>query len=354
MLHLPCRVVRTLRGAFRVALLVPGLAVAQARDVRICAGGDVTLGSNIGGRPLLSPDELLAPLRPLLAGSDIVLLNVEGPMGEGPVATKCRPRSTRCYQLRQPSTAAAALVRAASPATFVANLANNHALDAGRLGFLTTMQLLESQRALVIGADTLATAVVVAPGDTIGMLGFSAWSVAGVTDLAAVRRHVERAVARYRRVIVSTHLGAEGQAARHTRDVNEVFAGEQRGNPVQFARVAAAAGASMVIGHSPHVLRAVRYEGQTLVAYSLGNLLTYGPFNVSGPNGRGMVLCATLAGNGSVRDTRAIATQQRAPGMLAADTTGGALRDLQELLRDDFPRDTIMVSRDGSIGRRPR
>jgi hypothetical protein len=40
--------------------------------------------------------------------------------------------------------------------------------------------------------------------------------------------------------------------------------------------------------------------------------------------------------------------------MLSADSTGGALRDLQDLLIDDFPRDTIMVSRDGTIGRRPR
>lgn len=344
------------------ALLAPTLAFAQARDVRVCAGGDVTLGSNVGASAksragadgLIPPDALLAPLRPLLAGSDLVLLNVEGAIGEGSIAAKCRPGSKLCYQLRQPTATAAALVRAARPAIFVGNVANNHSHDAGGAGFLSTLRLLESVQAFVTGADTLATAVEVAPGDTIGVLGFSAWTIAGVTDLAAVRRHVARAVARYHRVIVTMHLGAEGQAARHARDVKEVFAGEQRGNPVQFARTAAEAGASMVIGHGPHVLRAVRFEGRALVAYSLGNLLTYGPFNVNGPNGRAVVLCATLKGDGSVRDARAIATQQRAAGMLSADSTGGALRDLQDLLIDDFPRDTIMVSRDGTIARRPR
>ena len=35
-------------------------------------------------------------------------------------------------------------------------------------------------------------------------------------------------------------------------------------------------GATLVLGHGPHVLRAIEWRGNRLVAYSLGNLLTYG------------------------------------------------------------------------------
>src|SRR3989304_5866724 len=60
------------------------------------------------------------------------------------------------------------------------------------------------------------------------------------------------------RVIVTMHVGAEGATARRTRDVVERFAGENRGNSVAFARAAVRGGASLVIGHGPHVLRATR------------------------------------------------------------------------------------------------
>ncbi|MGD2218358.1 MAG: CapA family protein, partial [Gemmatimonadales bacterium] len=144
--------------------------VAAERAVRICAGGDVLLGNNLDTlwaaraaarlghdvSPFPEPDSLLAPLHRLVADADIVLLNVEGAIGEGPAPRKCRPGSTRCYAFRQPSTTAAALRRVAGDAAFVANLANNHAMDAGYDGFTATVNRLRQVGAQVTGADTLA------------------------------------------------------------------------------------------------------------------------------------------------------------------------------------------------------
>ena len=344
-------------------------AGAQApvrHDVRICAGGDVSLGTNLDtswverspltpGRPVALPDSwpLLAPLVPLMADADVVLVNVEGAIGEGDAPKKCARNSTMCYAIRQPPTAAAALRRLNAAARVVGNVANNHAHDAGEPGFRETLRRLGHAGVLVTGADTIATPVEGAPGDTIGVLGFSPWSLAGVGDTAAVRRHVARAVDRYGRVIVTMHIGAEGAAARHTYDHVERFAGENRGNSPAFARAAVDGGASLVVGHGPHVLRGVEWIGRALIAHSLGNLVTYGPFNVAEYNGHGAILCATLAADGGVRGAAIRSTRQREAGHVERDESNAAAQDIADLTRLDFPLTGARVNRTGDITRRP-
>jgi hypothetical protein len=149
------------------------------------------------------------------------------------------------------------------------------------------------------------------------------------------------------------HIGAEGASARHTIDRIEWFAGENRGNSVAFARAAVAGGASLVIGHGPHVLRAIEWDGRALVAHSLGNLVTYGPFNVAGPNGHGAILCATLAADGSVREPVLRSTRQREAGFVEADPENLGARDVEDLSREDFPKTGAVVLPSGAITPRP-
>ncbi|MFI5311765.1 MAG: CapA family protein [Gemmatimonadales bacterium] len=360
-----------IRHAPSAVLVVTLVASASAqgasrRDVRLCAAGDVSLGTNLDtswviGRPrstprleaLPDPGVLLAPLRPLVSGADVVLLNVEGAIGSGPAPEKCARRSTLCYAIRQPPAAALALRHLSDSSAVVGNVANNHAHDAGDAGFRETLQRLRASGVLVTGADTLATPVVIADGDTLGVLGFSPWSVARVQDLEAVRRHVRRAVGRYGRVVVTMHIGAEGATARHTVDAEERFAGEDRGNSVAFARAAVEGGASLVVGHGPHVLRAIEWSGRALVAYSLGNLVTYGPFNVTGPNAHGAILCATLGADGALREAEVRSTVQRVAGLVEADSANRAVQDLTELGRADFPKTAAQISPRGTVSPRP-
>jgi hypothetical protein len=305
-------------------------------------------------RALPDPRELLAPLSPLVSDAGLLLLNVEGAIGDGPAPRKCARGSTLCYALRQQPAVAAALRHVNDSGVVVGNVANNHAHDAGAAGLLETRRWLAQAGVLATGADTLATPVPVGDGDTVAVLGFSPWSIAGVTDLDAVRRHVTRAAERYGRVIVTMHIGAEGATARHTPDQVEHFAGENRGNSVAFARAAVEGGASLVIGSGPHVLRAIEWNGHSLIAHSLGNLVTYGPFNHSGYNDHGALLCATLAPDGSVRDAVLRSTTQRAPGYVQADPANLGARDVAELSRQDFPATGAEISPSGEIKPRPR
>ncbi len=339
----------------------------QPRPLRVCAGGDVTLGTNIDttwalaasrkyGRRVPAfpdPDSLLFPLRPLVEDADVVLLNVEAAIGLGWAPRKCRPGSTMCYQFRMPPTVPAAFRRLREGGEVVGNVANNHAGDAGPQGRVQTAERLREAGVHVTGFDTEPTVVVTASGDTVAFLGFATSGPPNdVRDLATVRRLVQRAARDHRRVVVTMHMGAEGRNATRTRDVMEQFAGGTRGNPVAFARTAIEAGADLVIGHGPHVLRAVEWRGDAFVAYSLGNLLTYGPFTQTHPNNRGGILCADLDPDGTVVAAELRPTRQVAPGLVRPDAERLALRMVDELSAGDFPTTGGRVREDGTIARR--
>ena len=339
------------------------------RVTRLCAAGDITLGSNLdslwarnAAANMLArygrhdhPDSLLSPLRGLFADADVVLINVEGAIGEGPYEKKCRPKSTSCYAFRSPASAAGALRRlGAERARVIGNVANNHSHDAGGPGLDATIALLDSADVRVTGADTLATPLVTHRGYTIAFLGFyTASDSPDAKDLAGVKRHVARAVASYGTVVVTMHLGAEGLAAQRTRDVNEIFVGTPRGNPVAFARAAIEGGATAVIGHGPHVLRAGEWKDSSLVLYSLGNFVNYGTFNLREPMNRGAVACLDISAPRTVRSSRILSTIQIAPGVVVVDPLGGSAALIDSLSRLDFPKTGISVGRDGTVGRRP-
>jgi poly-gamma-glutamate capsule biosynthesis protein CapA/YwtB (metallophosphatase superfamily) len=336
--------------------------------LRLCAGGDVTLGTNLDtlwakkAASMLraefhqssSPESLLAPLRPLFTDADVVLINVEGAIGAGHAPRKCSKRAVNCYAFRQPVSTARALRRLADTAVVVGNVANNHARDAGDDGFVTSLAHLARAGVLVTGADTLATPVVTRRGDTIAVLGFYTSSDSpDARDLEAVRRHVRRAVDRWGTVIVTMHLGAEGPTAQRTADSTELFLGTiDRGNPVAFADAAFESGATMVIGHGPHVLRAAEWRGDRLVLYSLGNLLTYGPFRLVEPMNRGAVACAEIDSARHVRAAWLRPTMQLAPGVLRVDSTARAAALVDSLSALDFPITGAWVRADGVLRRR--
>lgn len=325
----------------------------SAAGVRICAGGDVTLGTNLDtawvatararlGRrvqALPRPDSLLEPLRPLLADADVVLWNVEGAIGDGPVnRRKCAPGSTACYAFRMPAATAMALRSvAAESAVVVGNVANNHARDDGDVGRGNTVRLLDAAGVLATGVDTLATEVVTARGDTLGILGFAQWAGPDPRNLPAVRRHVRRAAERYPRLVVTMHMGAEGRRRQNTVDAPETAFGEDRGNVVAFARAALESGAGLVIGHGPHVMRAAQWRDSALVFYSLGNLATYGPFTLSEPLNRGGLACAVLNAEGGIASAELRSTVQRPPGVVGVDDTHRAAVLVDSLGQVDFP-----------------
>jgi hypothetical protein len=220
----------------------------------------------------------------------------------------------------------------------VVNVANNHSEDAGVDGYAATLRHLAEAEVQVTGADTLATLVRTAAGYIVAILGFSTSNGPDPRDVDAVRRHVARAAAITPRVVVTMHMGAEGKSAQRARDETERFLGYDRGNVVAFSRAAAESGARLIVGHGPHVMRAAEWHEGALIFYSLGNLLTYGPFSVTEPLNRGALACATMDADGEVREARLRPTVQRAPGIVRHDLSARAVVLVDSLSRLDFPR----------------
>ena len=365
--------IRSIRLAIAACVMPVALAgqdsTAARKPVRVCAGGDVTLGTNLdatwakmGAQRLRTdfglsaePDSLLAPLRPLFMDAQLVLVNVEMAIGSGAAIKKCTAKSRNCYMFRAPESAAAAIRSlGGSDAVVVGNMANNHSRDAGNDGVPITAGYLRGAGVHVTGMDTLATAVVLSTGDTVGVIGFyTSTETPDVRDVAAVRRHVAQAVASYGTVIVTAHQGAEGARAQRTRNRTERFLASRidRGNPVAFARAALAGGATLVVNHGPHVLRAAEWAGDRLVLYSLGNLVTYGPFSVVEPLNRGVVACVDLSGTRVAR-AELRPTMQRAAGVVSADTSRRALALIDSLSALDFPLTGARVLPTGELVKR--
>jgi poly-gamma-glutamate capsule biosynthesis protein CapA/YwtB (metallophosphatase superfamily) len=78
---------------------------------------------------------------------------------------------------------------------------------------------------------------------------------ASLLDLPAARVLIEHADALADIVVVAIHAGAEGTDAEHVTGSEESYVGEDRGDPEAFAHMAVDAGADLVLGSGPHVLR---------------------------------------------------------------------------------------------------
>ncbi len=267
--------------------------------IRVAAVGDIMTGTTFP-EEILPPEDgatLFRAVVPLLSGHDIVFGNLEGPLTDAETSPKCPkpPRKGRpCFAFRTPPRHAGLLQAAGFTAL---NVANNHSLDFGMAGLEDTLSALDNAGIRAVGGERVA--VFSAAGKRIAVAGFSyslpTRYVYPLLDIDRAREIVARLKDENDRVVVSFHGGAEGKAALRVRDAEEEFLGENRGNVVRFARAAVDAGADLVLGHGPHVPRALEVYRGKLIAYSLGNFATYSMFNLKVESGISYVLQAELS-----------------------------------------------------------
>jgi hypothetical protein len=149
-------------------------------------------------------------------------------------------------------------------------------------------------------------------------------------------------------VVVVIHAGAEGAGALHTPYGSEYYLGEDRGNPRAFAHAVVDAGASIVLGSGPHVIRGVeRYRGR-LIAYSLGNFVGYHTLSDAGVLADSAILRATLGKDGRVLAGRWISIHLDA-GLPRPDPSNGSARLMNSVSDQDFPGDHFDVGPRGFL-----
>jgi hypothetical protein len=303
--------------------------VADAGPLRVAATGDIVMGSLPYGLPPDGGASFFSQVDDLIAG-DVVIGNLEGTLATGG-SSKCGAGSSNCYAFRTPPSYARWLKEAGFT---VMNLANNHAYDFGPVGQRQTVAAL-SRVGLRSTGRPGTVAIQRVGGRRVAVLGFAPYEWAdSLLDIPRARRRVQEVARRAELVIVTFHGGAEGSDKTHVPPGPESAFGEQRGDLRAFSRAVVDAGADLVIGHGPHVLRGMEVYKGRLVAYSLGNFGGYEVFSLGGTLSTSMVLQVTLEPDGRLRSGRIRPTLLVGAGTPAQG--GGAVAMVQELSSEDF------------------
>ena len=120
---------------------------------------------------------------------------------------------------------------------------------------------------------------------------------------------------------------------------------------MRFARSVIDQGADLVIGHGPHVPRALELYQDKLIAYSLGNFCTYGIISIKQEKGLAPVLSVDLDENGDFVRGKIYSFKQKYPGFPLPDKSNSAARLMKRLSETDFPESQIKIDEHGNFSR---
>ena len=353
---------------------------SSAGSITIAAVGDIMMGSTSINETFLPPNDgrdMFKEVTTTLSAADITLGNLEGPMLEGGKTEKCADTSVKkpvganatptptplpspakptvakkpipCFAFRVPTRYGQYLKDAGFD---VMNVANNHAGDFGEMGRASTRKVLDSLGIGYAGGDRgkFSTAYLNIKGVTVAVVGFDHNPISpNVNDLDEARALVTAAKKHAQIVIVSFHGGTEGEGAQHVLSQTEMLGSEKRGNLPLFAHTVIDAGADLVLGHGPHVLRGMEMYKGHLIVYSMGNFATYGMFNLKGAQGTTAIFQITLNKDGSFAGGKIIPAKQLGRGGPLLDDTGAAIAKLRELSIADFGSAAANIRDDGTV-----
>jgi poly-gamma-glutamate capsule biosynthesis protein CapA/YwtB (metallophosphatase superfamily) len=328
-------------------------APANGDPITIAAVGDIMLGSTFPNETRLPPNDgadELKEVTPILSAADIAFGNLEGPMLEGGVSAKCPPASTRCFAFRVPTRYGKYLKEAGFD---ILNLANNHAGDFGDNGRASTRKVLDDLGLKHSGSDRspqFASTTLEVKGKKVTFISFAHNNISlNVNDVETARQVVSAAKKKADIVVVSYHGGAEGTGAQHVPNGTEIFVGEARGNLRLFTHTVVDAGADLVLGHGPHVMRGMEMYKDRLIVYSMGNFATYGWFQLAAETAISEILEIKLAADGKFISGKINPAKQEGRGGPQLDPSKAAIPLLRNLSNTDFPGTAVKIADDGTV-----
>lgn len=322
--------------------------------ISLAAVGDIMMGTNFPDPSYLPPDNgsvLWAKVRDTLQSADLTFGNLEGViLDEGGEPKNCKNPEV-CYLFRTPVRFTPNLVTAGFD---FMSLANNHTGDFGEPGRHSTVSTLDSLG--IVHAGQLLQPYTVFEKDHM-RIGFAAFSpnygTLSINDLEAAQKIVQGLDSISDFVVVSFHGGAEGSKHERLTRKTEVFYGENRGNVYEFAHGLIDHGADIVLGHGPHVARAIEVYQNRFIAYSLGNFITYARFNLRGPNGLAPIVYINIDPEGRFLNGHIISAHQKPPGGAELDPEHRAALKIKELTELDIPENPVFIDANGQIDYKP-
>jgi len=238
-------------------------------EVTLMAVGDIMLGRDVAKSSAASPEGNDYPfglIKDLGKGADIMFGNLESPL----VASESLSSQQSDGYLFPAQPTMGNNLR--SNGFNILTVANNHALDYGLAGLNDTLQSLDRAGITYIGAGTnpyapryiekngLKLAFIAATRVEPSGLKTGETSHIALFDQDKILVAIREARPQADVVIVALHWGEEYQAVATSSQHD-------------FAKLAAEAGADLILGAHPHVLGEFEVIGRTVVAYSLGNFI---------------------------------------------------------------------------------
>ncbi|MBZ0200572.1 MAG: CapA family protein, partial [Ignavibacteriaceae bacterium] len=319
---------------------------------RIKAVGDIMLGS-VTPKTIIPADSgniFAASIGSYLSRADFLFGNLEGALITADMRTvKCSDTSRaagRCYEFGMPVYNSPALVKMGFS---VLNLDNNHSEDYGYNAYSFTQK-----RLLELNINPLPKKEIQFINYKNKIIAFIPFGYSGnsfdINNIEEANEIVKQTSGKADIIVVSFHGGAEGKNAQHVLKANEKFLGEDRGDVFNFAHSVIDAGADLVLGHGPHVLRGVEFYKNKLIAYSLGNFLTYGNVSISGVSGTSCILDVYIDENsGDFLRGKIIPVIQTPPGIPEYDKNNNGIKIIAGLTSVDFPATRLFFLDSGFI-----
>ncbi len=347
--HVKLLIKLTVLIAIPAGMLSPPALAAE--EITIICTGDIVPGSIAEPRHPFPRTKKYHPSPSLfrevsfiLKRGDITIGNLEGPIchADNFIVDK----GTGGYSFCSPPETAKYLAGAGFT---VLNLANNHTFDCTGEGLYETYLHLYRNNILACGLwytswhipelpfeAELTMPVVEVKGLRAAVLGFAS------RDVFKSINHIEESVEMIRRakevtdlVIVTFHGGAELDGS--VSDEVEIYMNEKRGNTIAFARAAVNAGADLVFGHGPHVLRGMEMYRGKIIAYSLGNFCDMGLMKEIYPGEKSIavsvILEVTLDEKGNYLRGRLHPVTTAGSGIPRIDPSGKGIRMINDLSR---------------------
>ncbi|MFC1712120.1 CapA family protein [Candidatus Poribacteria bacterium] len=268
----------------------------EKKTLRLAAVGDIMLadlthylGIGIGSKLRANSGfDVFEFVGDILRESDLAIGNLEAPLSKTTIH-----QGFAALEMRGEPEWADFLAAAGFS---VLSVANNHTFQHGMDAWENTVRALRERSIRVIGIKGEQPIVVECKGIEIALLEYSLRprqylrqeespnAIATLEDLESIEAEVRKASALGEIVVVSLHWGKDYTRRPSVRQV-------------QFAHSLIDAGATVIIGHHPHVLQGVEFGSNFAIAYSLGNFV----FDMCQKRARqSAILCADV-GKNSVR-----------------------------------------------------
>ncbi len=228
--------------------------------ITISAAGDCTLGVDSRYNNTFNDyykkkgsAYFLKKVKKVFSKDDVTIVNLEGPF------TNATSRANKTFTFKGPASYAKILKKGSVE---VVNVANNHTFDYGKKGYSDTLKTLKKNNIKYCRNGSIAYKTV--KGVKIAFLGFNKLDGITSSDVKKVIQKAKRQKAKI--IIVSFHWGIE--KSYYPNAIQKSLAHDAIRN-----------GATLVLGHHPHVLQGIeRYKGRYIV-YSLGNFCFGGHTN---------------------------------------------------------------------------